>query len=172
MQYIATINDEAVPGITAAREARNASLPATVPDPAFVSDPQQPDAAAPQIPNPELIASDSAYIDFVLQAAIKSWNIQHAAVIAPPPPPPVLVNGVPQEVTMRQAQLALLGAGLLDAVDVAIAAIPGDAGRAAQITWTKSSAVRRDNPLIAQLSAALGLTDAQIDGLFVAAAKL
>jgi hypothetical protein len=85
---------------------------------------------------------------------------------------PVDANGVPKQVTMRQAQLALLAAGLLDDVEAAIAAIPGDAGRAAQITWTKSSAVQRDNALIGQLAGALGLTSAEVDALFIQAAKL
>lgn len=91
---------------------------------------------------------------------------------------PPTVNGVPQEVTMRQAQLALLavklpdGSSLLDKVDATIAAMTGDAGRAAQIVWSKSADVLRSNPLIAQLQGALGLDDAAIDALFVAAAKL
>lgn len=85
---------------------------------------------------------------------------------------PVDENGVPKEVTMRQAQLALLSAGLLDDVEAAIASIPGDAGRAATITWTKSAAVKRDNPLIAQLAAGLGLSSTSIDNLFKLAATL
>jgi len=100
------------------------------------------------------------------QAQVQTLQAQLDALVPP------AINGVPQEVTMRQAQLALLGAGLLDTVDTAIAAIPGDAGRAARITWEKSSAVRRDNPLIAQLQGALGLTSEQIDALFVAAAAI
>ncbi len=81
-------------------------------------------------------------------------------------------NGIPVEVTMRQAQLALLGAGLLDAVEAAIAAYPGDAGKAARITWYKSSTVRRSNPLILALMPLLGLTSQQVDALFVVAATL
>lgn len=81
-------------------------------------------------------------------------------------------NGKPVTVTMRQAQLALLGAGLLPVVEAAIAAIPGDAGIAAKITWEKSSTVERTNPLIVQLAGVIPLTEAQIDALFVAAAKL
>lgn len=51
----------------------------------------------------------------------------------PPPPPPVVI---PQSVTMRQARLALLGAGLLDDVNSAIAAIPDPVQRkAAEIEW-------------------------------------
>lgn len=84
-----------------------------------------------------------------------------------------IVNGIPQRVTMRQAQLALLGAGKLDAVEAAIAAIPDATQRkAAQITWDKSSAVERNNGLIAALAPALGLSSGQIDALFLAASKL
>jgi hypothetical protein len=86
---------------------------------------------------------------------------------------PATVNGVPQRVTMRQAQLALLAAGKLDAVDAAIAAIPDVTQRmSAQITWEKSSAVERSNPLIAMLAGPLGLDDATLDALFIAADKL
>lgn len=81
-------------------------------------------------------------------------------------------RGVPKEVTMRQAQLALLGAGLLDLVEEAIAKIPGDEGRAARITWNKASTVVRNDPLIAQLQGVLKLTDLDVDNLFIAARKL
>lgn len=81
-------------------------------------------------------------------------------------------NGVPLSVTMVQAQLALLGAGLLDKVSEAIAAIPGDEGRAARITWDKAVAVERGHPLIKAMQGALGMSDADIDALFVAAGKL
>ena len=79
---------------------------------------------------------------------------------------------VPQSVTMRQARLALLGAGVLSAVDAAIAALDEPARTAAQIAWEYSTEVQRSFGLVSQLAAALGLTDAQIDALFVAAAKL
>lgn len=81
-------------------------------------------------------------------------------------------NGVPLSVTMVQAQLALLGAGLLDKVSEAIAAIPGDEGRAARITWDKAVTVERNHPLIKAMQGALGMSDADIDALFVAAGKL
>lgn len=81
--------------------------------------------------------------------------------------------GVPQRVTMRQARLALLGAGLLDDVEAAIDAIPDATQRAAaRITWDHSQEVQRTNGLVVQLAPALGLTEAQIDALFVEAATL
>jgi len=160
MQYSTTINDESVFGITAARNAYNASLPATV------------EVEGEVVANPALIPNDSAYLDFILQKAITSWCIQFAPVVAPPPPPPTTVNGVPQAVTMRQAQLALLQNGLLSAVDSAISSIPGDAGIAARITWEKSSMVERNNALVATLAPMLNLTNEQIDQLFILAATL
>lgn len=90
-------------------------------------------------------------------------------VAIPPPAPPVTI---PDAVSMRQARLALFGAGLLDAVNVGIAAMPGPAGAAARIEWEYASEVRRDSPLIAALEPALGLTSAQIDALFIGAATL
>ncbi|MFM9829724.1 MAG: hypothetical protein ACKVOB_13445 [Sphingomonas sp.] len=76
-------------------------------------------------------------------------------------------------VSMRQARLALLGAGLLDDVEAAINGIADAAARtAAQIDWEYATEVRRVSPLVASLGPALGLTDAQIDALFVAAAGI
>lgn len=79
---------------------------------------------------------------------------------------------VPQEVSMRQARLALLADGRLDDVETALAALPGDAGRAARIEWEYAGTVTRDSDLIISLGAQLGLTDQKIDDLFRAAALI
>ena len=85
---------------------------------------------------------------------------------------PVSVAPVPAEVTMRQAQRALLDAGLLDAVEAAINALPDPPRRAALIDWTKSSTLRRDSQFVAVLAPGLGLDAAALDALFVAALKV
>ena len=77
-------------------------------------------------------------------------------------------NPVPQQVSMRQARLALLGAGLLDDVEAVISA----AGRAAQLEWEYAAVVDRSNPAVAAVQQQQGITDAQIDDLFREAAKL
>jgi hypothetical protein len=77
-------------------------------------------------------------------------------------------NPVPQQVTMRQARLALLSAGLLDDVEMVIAA----AGRAAQLEWEYAAVVDRSNTAVAAVQQQEALTDAQIDDLFREAAKL
>lgn len=75
---------------------------------------------------------------------------------------------IPQSVTMRQARLALLGAGLLDTVETAIAG----AGPAAKIEWEYAQEVQRAAGLVPAMAIALGMTEAQIDALFIAAAAL
>ena len=79
---------------------------------------------------------------------------------------------VPQTVTMRQARLALLGAGKLAMVDTAIDSMPEPQKSAARIEWEYSNEVQRHNGFVAALGPALGMTSAQIDALFIAAAKL
>lgn len=193
MQYLLNTPAESDWAIAAARAAYNASLPQTVTQMQQQPGPNEgdPPVQVPvQVPNPDLLASDGDYISFVIGKAVTSWAQTHQAVAPPPVVDPVVVNGVPQEVTMRQAQQQMLytptvannGSTLLDAVNTALAALPDDIpGRAAKISWAKSSTVQRTNPLITQMvpvvQQALGLADATatnaaIDQLFIAAAKL
>jgi hypothetical protein len=82
--------------------------------------------------------------------------------------PPASPAPIPQTVTMRQARLALHAAGLLSAVQTAINAGSDDV----KITWEYSSEVQRNNGLVPTMAASLGMTEAQIDNLFIAAAAL
>lgn len=79
---------------------------------------------------------------------------------------------VPQQVTMRQARLALLHAGLLDNVGEAIDSLPSPDKEVARIEWDYSSAVERNRPLVDMIGAALGLDAAALDTMFVTAAAL
>ena len=88
---------------------------------------------------------------------------EHIAASKPP---------IPAQVTMRQARLALLGAGLLASVNTAIAGLTEPAKSAALIDWEYSAVVQRDSGLVPAMGAALGMTAAQIDALFVTAATL
>ena len=76
-------------------------------------------------------------------------------------------------VSMRQARLALLQAGLLSQVEAAIAAIE-DAGlrQAVQIEWEYAAEVNRTHPWVQTLWAALGLSAEDLDALFEQAATL
>lgn len=79
---------------------------------------------------------------------------------------------VPQVVTMRQARLALLGAGLLAQVDLAIDALASPQKEAARIEWEYSQEVHRARPFVQTLGAAMGLSAEQLDALFTTAAGL
>jgi len=81
-----------------------------------------------------------------------------------------LAAAPPKTVTMRQAKLALLQAGLLDDVDAAIAA--ESTPKSIKIEWEYASEVQRDWVNTLGLAATLGLTDEQLDDLFVLAASL
>ena len=96
------------------------------------------------------------------------WRGDHWEIV----PGEVPSDPVPVVVTMRQARLALLGAGKLAGVEAAIASMPEPQRTAAQIEWEYSNVLQRSNHFVSQLGAALGLDAAEIDALFVEAAKL
>ena len=79
---------------------------------------------------------------------------------------------VPQEVTMRQARLALHAAGLLEGVDAAIASLPEPDKTTAKIEWEYAQTVGRNSGLVPLLAATLGMAEEQIDQLFISAASL
>lgn len=113
--------------------------------------------------------------DGVSRLSCSTENPEYLAWLAEgnkPEPADSVVRAVPQSVTMRQARLALLQQGLLATVNTAVAAMPGAAGEAARIEWEFSSTVERDRPLVQSLIGALGLTEAQLDSLFLLAGSL
>lgn len=85
--------------------------------------------------------------------------------VAPPAP-------VPEVVTMRQARLALLGAGLLSSVNAAIASLPSPQKEAAEVEWEYAAVVHRNSGLVPAMAQALGMTEQQIDELFITASAL
>jgi hypothetical protein len=83
----------------------------------------------------------------------------------PPPLPPV----VPASVSRAQALAALSNAGLLtQAQDAANAST----NPLVPIFWDNAQTFDRTSATVATLGAALGLTDAQIDSLFIAASTI
>lgn len=104
-------------------------------------------------------------VEVVLSAAEEAWIRAEWEANASKPP------AIPS-VTMRQARLALLSAGLLQNVTTAINSLPSPQKEAAQIEWEYSQEVHRDKPFVAVLAGALGLTDTQLDNLFLTASTL
>ena len=97
-----------------------------------------------------------------------TWDGMRFVRPVAPPNPPV----VPPSVTMRQARLALLGAGLLASVGAAIDGLPSPQKEAARIEWEYATEVQRSSGLVPMMGVALGLDDAALDALFIEAAAL
>ena len=95
------------------------------------------------------------------------WTNPAPAVYVTPEPQPV-VPTIPQTLTIRQAKLVLLAAGLLDDVDAAVA----QANRATQIEWEYATSVERTWPTLVVMATALGMTDEQLDNLFIQGSQL
>ncbi len=89
------------------------------------------------------------------------------AHLNPPPAPP----SVPRSITMRQARLCLHKHGMLAGVQPAIDALPEPDRTAAQIEWEYSSTVERHG-FVLTIAQALGISDEQLDALFIEAATL
>lgn len=92
-----------------------------------------------------------------------------AADIANPAPDPI---AAPQSVTRRQLKEQLIRMDRIHEVEATVSAIPGVEGRIARNWWAEAVEFRRDHPLVGQLGAALGLSPAEIDAAFLAAAQL
>jgi len=79
---------------------------------------------------------------------------------------------VPQRVTPRQARLILFDTNLLDNVLSILDALPGREGERARLEWNSASEIDRVNPLFFLISAKLGLTEEDLDNLFIRTATL
>lgn len=129
-----------------------------------------------------LVSGDGEVVDFavadegyVAPAGLATFPIVPGAAIGGTyvggiytPPPPAAKPAAPEIVSARQARLALLRAGLLDAVETAVAGMSAEV----RLTWEYAVEIRRDDPLLVNLATMLGLTEAQIDDLFLLAASL
>lgn len=76
---------------------------------------------------------------------------------------------VPSIVTMRQARLALLAINKLAQVEATIASLPSPQKETASIEWEYSNEVQRHNGFVSLLAPALGLSEQDLDQLFISA---
>lgn len=74
----------------------------------------------------------------------------------------------PQSISRFQARAALLATNRLSDVEAAVAA----ADAFSQLAWAEAQEWRRDSPTLLALAHGIGLTDAEIDDLFVQAASI
>ena len=89
-----------------------------------------------------------------------------AAYVPPPPAPPQ----VPQQVTRAQGKVVLIQMGLWQQVEAYVAAIEDPMQKAiAQVAVYETLHWQRSSPFLNQAADALGITQAQMDELFIAA---
>lgn len=119
------------------------------------------DAVIDGVPHFVPEASGNRYYEAILE-----W-VAEGGVIEPAPEPPVVV---PQVVSRFQARAVLHLAGLLEQVELIMADPETD--MLAKLAWSDAQEFRRDSPTLLALSATLGLTDAQLDDLFIQAATI
>lgn len=84
-------------------------------------------------------------------------------------PVPYMAPETPiRPVSRFQAKAALLGAGLLQGVEDYVS----QSDDITKLAWSECVEWRRDSPLVKGIGSALGLSDKQIDELFVAASSI
>lgn len=81
---------------------------------------------------------------------------------------PVNRRSLPSSITMRQARLILSAYGLLAAINESMTNAP----EVFKIEWQYASNIERKSPVVYALATSLGLTDKQLDEMFLSAASL
>lgn len=103
------------------------------------------------------------YIDGNYRVIEHGAGVTERILVAPAAPPPV-----PMEVTIAQALTAAHEAGLLTGLQAWIASQPV----VRQLQFERILTVRRDSPLFLEGVTALGLSETQVDALFMAASQV
>lgn len=113
---------------------------------------------------------DGAYIpqdpDNADYQAYLAWC--EAGNVAQPEPPPE--DTVPQSVTAAQGGIALIRAGLMNAVQAVVDA--ADTPAEVKWAWQRAQDWQRDSAALAYLAQRANITAQQMDDLFVAAAQI
>lgn len=124
------------------------------------------------------IPADAVEITKAEHAALLAGQSKGKRIVSDPDgvpvmqePPPFVAPDVDQ-VTMRQARLALLESGKLDLVAPAIDQLSEPDRTKARIEWEFAQDVRKDWPLIQVLAPSIGLDAAALTALFNRAATL
>ena len=98
------------------------------------------------------------------------WNRNRWTITAEEPLFPEPVMTVPQTVSRFQARAALYQAGLLEAVEMLMQDV--HTSMFVRIAWQDAQEFKRQSPTVAAFAAALGMTERQVDELFIQAAQI
>lgn len=106
---------------------------------------------------------------FDIKFNVEKNSFEYVEIIAPivEEKLPVDENIVPTKITRLQAKLQLLEIGLLDEVEVLV-----EQDRKVKLYWNDADNFYRTDEILLGMATALGLSDAQLDDLFLQASKL
>ena len=114
---------------------------------------------------------DGTYSTIVADQAFIDAHFPGAELL--PEPVPVQASGAPQSVSRAQGKLALIGAGLWPAAVAFVNGITDPAQKAyAEVALHDTQEWRRDSPFLASAATALGLSEEQLDTLFITAKEI
>ena len=114
---------------------------------------------------------DGKYSTIVADQAFIDAHFPGAELL--PEPVPVQASVAPQSVSRAQGKLALIQAGLWPAAIAFVDGITDPAQKAyAEVALYDTQEWRRDSPFLASAAAALDLSEAQLDTLFITAGGL
>jgi hypothetical protein len=133
-------------------------------------------------PEPGPFATDAEYCQYVMSNAALSYQSQYKTATADEgitaareaynaslpnaePPPP----RIPRAVTRFQAKAALMAAGMLDKIDAAAATSDDPIFR---LAWSEAGMFDRDSPMVKTIAAAFGMSEQELDQLFLEASKI
>ncbi len=117
------------------------------------------------IPAEAIAITDEQWREFVDNPGFRKWENGTVVPYEPPPVEPPF----PSTVTAAQAKIALHNAGLLEQVKAVVAAHPYEIVR---IWYGDANDWERGNAYVQALGVEIGLTDEQMDSLFIAASKI
>ncbi len=127
------------------------------------------DAVAEELPFTASPTDAEAHGRALFAAAVAGEFGPVAEYVAPPPAPPV----VPQQVTRAQGKVVLIQMGLWPQVQAYVAAIEDPMQRAvAEVAVYETLHWQRSSPFLNQAATALGITQEQMDELFIQASQV
>jgi hypothetical protein len=111
----------------------------------------------PELTNDEIMGGVTDSVDFEAQTYTRTYE----SAVKPPP-------GVPRSVSPSQFRRALNAANLRSAVEAAISA----ADQGTKDLWEYATSVDRDNVQLNAMATVLGITQNQLDDIFIAASQI
>lgn len=108
---------------------------------------------------------DSSEYEYLLPAGSVAITDAEAEALKPVPPP-----FIPQTVTRFQALAVLAAGGYLPTIRTYIATLDQD--DIIRLAWESAAEWERTSPTLNALAQMLGLTDSQVDELFIAASQV